>query len=60
MPYFQYENFANFYKKLPKETLLVRVQFVDKKLVTLETFVRLRDLVDPLEVEDDGLTSPVI
>ncbi len=34
MPYSQYENFDNFCKKLPKGTLLVRVQFADKRSVT--------------------------
>jgi hypothetical protein len=30
MPYFQSETLDNFYKNSPKETLLARVQFVDK------------------------------
>jgi len=59
MPYFHYDNFADFYNNLPKGAQLVGVE-LDDTAVALETFKHPRRCVYLLGAEDHGLSKSAI
>ncbi|MCV6630225.1 MAG: RNA methyltransferase [Flavobacteriaceae bacterium] len=59
IPYFHYEDFADFFKHLPKGAVIVGIE-QDQKSVPLETFAHPKRCVYLLGAEDHGLTKEAI
>ncbi len=60
IPFYQYDTFDDFYKSLPRDCMLIGVEYPHEKASNINTFCHPERCVYLLGAEDNGLTRKAI